>query len=78
MEDLRKIYDNGFEAVKGVNLKLYPNQIFVLLGHNGAGKSSIISMLTGLFTPTFGQASIFNFSLFTEMPSVRQIMGVCP
>lgn len=61
-----------------MNLRLYPNQIFVLLGHNGAGKSSIISMLTGLFSPTAGEASIFNIDLFRDMTGVRQILGVCP
>jgi ABC-type multidrug transport system ATPase subunit len=43
-----KTYENGFKAVKGINLKIYQNQIFALLGQNGAGKSTTISILTGL------------------------------
>lgn len=49
---LMKEYSSGLRAVNGINLKLYADQIFVLLGHNGAGKTSTISMLTGLFEPT--------------------------
>ena len=46
---LKKRYSNGFEAVQGINLKMFADQIFVLLGHNGAGKTSTISMLAGLY-----------------------------
>ena len=52
ISDLQKTYSNGFKAVNGVNLKMYSDQIFVLLGHNGAGKSTTISMLTGLYKAT--------------------------
>ena len=45
-----------FKAVDGVNLKMYKGQIFALLGHNGAGKTTCISMLTGLITQTEGKA----------------------
>jgi len=54
IQNLQKTYDGGFQAVKGVNLKMYEGQIFALLGHNGAGKSTIISMLTGLITKSEG------------------------
>lgn len=48
VEGLAKTYDNGFQAVKGINVKMYSDQIFCLLGHNGAGKTTTISMLTGM------------------------------
>jgi len=54
IQGLEKTYDNGFHAVKGLNLKMYKNQIFALLGQNGAGKSTTISMLTGLISKTKG------------------------
>lgn len=54
ISDLQKEYANGFKAVKGINLKMYNGQIFALLGHNGAGKSTTISMLTGLLGKTDG------------------------
>ena len=48
MINVTKIYKNGKKAVDGVNLKFYRDQVSVLLGHNGAGKTSIIQMLTGM------------------------------
>lgn len=50
--------------MKGLNLKIYQNQIFALLGQNGAGKSTTISMLTGLIESSKGSASIFDLDLF--------------
>lgn len=75
---LEKTYENGFKAVNGINLKMYSGQIFALLGHNGAGKSTTISMLTGLFQATAGAAEVFGINMFEQMDRVRQIMGVCP
>ena len=64
ISDLTKVYDNGFKAVNGINLKMYNGQIFALLGHNGAGKSTTISMLTGLLKPSTGNASVFEHDMF--------------
>lgn len=61
------MYNNGFKAVDGVNLKMYEDQIFVLLGHNGAGKSTTISMLTGLYEHTKGSAELFGIDMFDDM-----------
>jgi len=57
---------------------MYSDQIFCLLGHNGAGKTSTISMLSGLFGATEGEASVFGVDMFNETDRVRQFMGVCP
>ena len=65
------MYPNGFKAVNGLNLKMYNGQIFALLGHNGAGKSTTISILTGLIKKSAGQASVFENDLFSEMNKVR-------
>lgn len=67
IKDLQKTYDTGFKAVRGINLKLYMDQIFVLLGHNGAGKTSTIQLLTGLYTPTQGEAECFGVNMFEEV-----------
>ena len=75
---LRKTFPNGFTAVKDLNVKMYTGQIFALLGHNGAGKTTVISMLTGLLTPTSGEAQVFGLDVFTDITSVRQFLGVCP
>lgn len=78
IEDLQKTFSSGFQAVKGVSLKMYESQIFALLGHNGAGKSTTISMLTGLIEKSSGEAACYDVNLFNEMDEVREFMGVCP
>jgi ATP-binding cassette subfamily A (ABC1) protein 3 len=55
VKNLHKTYDNGFKAVAGLNLRMYAGQIFALLGHNGAGKTSFISIITGLLQRTRGR-----------------------
>ena len=57
---------------------MYTDQIFVLLGHNGAGKSTCLNMLSGMCAQTSGQAKIFGYDIFNQMPKVRQMIGVCP
>lgn len=49
-----------------------------MLGHNGAGKTSTISMLTGLYTSTEGVAEVFGFNLADDLDTIRGFMGVCP
>ena len=63
---LEKQYATGVKAVNGINLKLYADNIFVLLGHNGAGKTSTISLLTGLYDPTQGFAEVFGIDMFKD------------
>jgi ATP-binding cassette subfamily A (ABC1) protein 3 len=48
VDGLSKVYPSGKKAVSNLSLSMYQDQIFVLLGHNGAGKTSTIQMLTGM------------------------------
>ena len=57
---------------------MYQDQIFCLLGHNGAGKTSTFQMLTGLQVFTEGQGRVFGKDIREEMTEIRQFMGVCP
>ena len=57
---------------------MYDSQIFALLGHNGAGKTTAISMLTGLIKKSQGNARVYGVDLFEQMDDVREFMGVCP
>ncbi|KAJ3416150.1 ATP-binding cassette sub- A member 5 [Chytridiales sp. JEL 0842] len=66
-------------AVDNVSLNLYEGEIFGIIGHNGAGKSSLIHMLTGLTPPTSGKGWIAGgYSVAEDMPYIRQQIGVCP
>lgn len=81
ISDLVKRYKNSdANAVDHLSLNLYENQITSLLGHNGAGKTSAISVLTGLLPPTSGQCFIYgNPSLSTKgLEKARESMGICP
>jgi len=78
VENLQKTFSGGFRAVKGVNMKMYDSQIFALLGHNGAGKTTVISMLTGLIKKSNGEARCYDRDMFSCMDEVREFMGVCP
>ena len=69
--DIRKVCNDGFIAVDRINLKLQPDQIFVLLGQNGAGKTSLINMLTGVTSITDGHATIFGNDVRTQIEKVR-------
>ncbi|KAK1277198.1 ABC transporter A family member 1 [Acorus gramineus] len=64
-------------AVNSLQLTLYENQILALLGHNGAGKSTTISMLVGLLPPTSGDAMVFGKNIRTDMDEIRKGLGVC-
>ncbi|CAN0295273.1 unnamed protein product, partial [Ectocarpus sp. 13 AM-2016] len=74
---LVKVYGNGKNAVKGLDLDLYEGQISVLLGHNGAGKSTAISMVTGTLPPTRGEAYLRGRKLTSDLVGIRRSLGVC-
>ena len=81
IQDLRKEYttNTGTKvAVQGLNLTMYSGQITALLGHNGAGKTTVIGMLTGLTPPTSGTAKIQGHDINIDMPIIRKSLGVCP
>jgi ABC-type transport system involved in cytochrome c biogenesis ATPase subunit len=65
-------------AVKELTLQMNKNEIFVLLGHNGAGKSTTINMITGQTDPTFGEAFIFGYNLKESKSLIQQNIGLCP
>jgi len=65
-------------AVDGLNLTMFSGQITALLGHNGAGKSTTIAMLTGLTVPDGGSAMIEGYDIAHDMAAVRTSLGVCP
>ncbi|KAM9208962.1 phospholipid-transporting ATPase ABCA3-like [Dugong dugon] len=65
-------------AVKNLSLNLFEGQITVLLGQNGAGKSTTLSILSGLYPPTSGEAYINGYAISKDMVHIRKSLGLCP
>ena len=65
-------------AVDNVTFNAFEGEITALLGHNGAGKTTTMSMLTGLFSPTAGDAKINGYNIRGDMAKVRDSLGLCP
>ena len=78
VNDLRKIYKGGFEALKGVTLSIEEGEILALLGPNGAGKTTLISTLCGITTPSSGSASVGGHDIQTGYRAARQLIGLVP
>lgn len=78
IQNLVKTYPNGKLAVKDLSFAMVENQITCLLGHNGAGKSTTVSILTGLLQPSAGDVDIYGYNLASQLDEIRQITGVCP
>lgn len=78
IQKMQKIYPNGTIAVSALTLDMYQNQITVLLGHNGSGKTTTMSMLTGILPPSSGTALVNGFNIRTDIDSVRGSIGFCP
>ncbi|XP_018414710.1 PREDICTED: retinal-specific ATP-binding cassette transporter [Nanorana parkeri] len=79
VQNLVKVYANNYKpAVDLVNITFYEGQITAFLGHNGAGKTTILSIITGLFPPTSGTVWIRGRDIQTHMDSIRQSLGMCP
>ena len=76
---LLKVYKRGNKrAVNRLSLKMFENQVTALLGHNGAGKSTTMSVLTGLFPPTSGTAVVYGKDIRVDIKGVRESLGLCP
>ena len=67
-----------FTAVKGISFDIKEGEIFSLLGPNGAGKTTTISMLSTLYVPTSGDATICGHSVTREPMAVKRCIGVVP
>ena len=75
---LKKTYDTGDEAVKGIDLNIKKGSFFGLLGPNGAGKTTTIGILTGLVNKTSGTAKILGHDIIDDFKLARQSIGLSP
>lgn len=65
-------------AVSPMTLTIQQGELFGLLGVNGAGKTTVLNMLSGLVKPTLGDALVLGHSLCKELPSIRRVLAVSP
>ena len=70
---LRKVYDNGYEALKSINLEINEGELICLLGPSGCGKTTILNLLAGLLDPTSGDIKFDNESIINKHPKDRNI-----
>jgi ABC-2 type transport system ATP-binding protein len=78
LKNLTKTYTNGTQALKGIDLEIAAGEFCALLGANGAGKTTIIGILTGLVNKTSGSVKVFDHDIDIHHDMAKQIMGVVP
>ncbi len=78
INDLSKVYDNGFNALKKVNLKVKQGEILAMLGPNGAGKTTLISIICGIVTPSSGTVTVDGFDIIKDYRETRSKIGMVP
>jgi len=78
VNELRKTYATGFEALKGISLKVNRGEILALLGPNGAGKTSLISTICGITNPSSGSVFIDGYDISKNFRDARKLVGLVP
>lgn len=78
ISQLCKTYDDGFEALKGIDLNVAPGDFFALLGPNGAGKSTTIGIICSLVRKSSGSVKVFGMDIDEDFSSAKQFVGVVP
>ena len=78
VDNVRKTYEGGFEALKGVSLDIEEGEILALLGPNGAGKTTLISTICGITVPTSGAITVGEYDVENDYREARRLIGLVP
>ena len=78
INNLSKVYDNGFNALKNINLNITKGEIFAMLGPNGAGKTTLISIICGIVKPSSGKVTVEDFDIIEDYRETRSRIGLVP
>jgi ABC-2 type transport system ATP-binding protein len=78
VRDLTKTYASGFQALRGINLDIFPGEIFALLGPNGAGKTTLISIICGIVTASAGRVLADGHDTVRDYRAARRKIGLVP
>ncbi|MBW3566687.1 MAG: ABC transporter ATP-binding protein [Proteobacteria bacterium] len=75
---LRKVYEGGTQAVRGIDLDVEEGDFFALLGPNGAGKTTTIGIVTSLVSKTEGRITVFDYDIDTHFDEAKACIGLVP
>ena len=78
INNLKKIYGSGVEALRGIDLSVKEGAFYALLGPNGAGKSTTIGIITSLVNKTSGKVNVFGYDLDKDLVRAKQQIGLVP
>ena len=78
INNLSKVYKNGFNALNSVNLNIKKGEIFAMLGPNGAGKTTLISIICGIVKPSSGEVTVDGFDIIEDYRETRSRIGLVP
>ena len=78
INDLFKVYENGFNALKKIKLEVKQGEILAMLGPNGAGKTTLISIICGIVTPSSGTVTVDGFDIIKDYRETRSRIGMVP
>ena len=78
VQNVTKVYQGGFEALKNTSLDIEEGEILALLGPNGAGKTTLISTICGLSSPTSGQIRVGGHDVVHDYREARKLVGLVP
>ncbi len=78
INNLSKVYDNDFNALKKISLKVKQGEILAMLGPNGAGKTTLISIICGIVTPSSGTVTVDGFDIIKDYRETRSRIGMVP
>ena len=76
VECVHKVYPNGYQAVKGIELTIADGELVVLVGGSGCGKSTTLRMIAGLETPTSGRILLGDVDVTRTQPQARDVAMV--
>ncbi|MEP6485401.1 MAG: ABC transporter ATP-binding protein [Rudaea sp.] len=78
VQNLKKTYPNGVEALKGISLSVQAGDFYAFLGPNGAGKSTLIGIISSLVNATSGEARVFGIPIHARRSEAMQMLGLVP
>ena len=78
ISEISKVYGDGFQALKNINLEIHKGEIIALLGPNGAGKTTLINTICGIVFPTSGTITVDGHNVVSDYKKTRSVIGLVP